>query len=167
MTEWTNDTQTLDNHCLLTVIWIKKSVKNKRDPSNTFLVKNRQVLPSLSHHCPEESASRRYSVAWHLCPWRKNGERQTKNKGGEFRKKSLSAIVLRRNPCLWSARFHQTLKTVCWFVCNRQCQKWGSPENKKRSSCTRTTLLLPAEQRSIQPPALQWGWHCDVNLKCT
>lgn len=95
-------------------------------------------------------------------------DRQTM--GGDLKKKtrvSLSAILLSESPGLWSAHFRPTLWPVSWFVCNRRCRESGAPENVKRSSYTQTTSLLPAGQRSAQPPALLQGWYCDVNLKYT
>lgn len=78
---------------------------------------------------------------------------------------SSPAIVLRIHLCLWWAHFHPTRTTACWFVCSRRWRRWGGPENKRRPSCTRTMLLLPAGQRSIRPPGPQRGWRCGANLR--
>lgn len=97
-----------------------------------------------------------------MAKWRVDKQRDNKEKDV-----SSPAIVLRIHLCLWWAHFHPTRTTVCWFVCSRRWRRWGGPENKRRPSCTRTMLLLPAGQRSIRPPGPQRGWRCGVNLKGT
>lgn len=136
-----------------------------RDPSNAFSSHWKTCLLSSSHHRPEESASQLYShvaFMYLMVNWWETDREQ-----GRITFESLSTITLSETPGLWSARFHLSLWSVCWFVCNKRCQKWEAPENIMHSSCTQTTLLLPAGQRSVQPPALQLGWHHGWNLKFT
>lgn len=68
------------------------------------------------------------------------------------------------NSGLWSAHFHLSLY-VFQIVCNKCCRWGGAPENTRRSSYMQARLLLPTGQRSVQPPALQRGRHCDGTLK--